>query len=155
MFWDDPFFDDEPRRSGFSEIIEDMQKSMRSMSRMMDQMWRGYHTHPAEEEHAEKKDEDYQYSSETKSSYSNGVSHTKTRTTDSRTGKTNYIETRRIGDKSVTMKREIDKDGKQTNTHSLQNVKEEELDQFNHEWETKKKSVPSLKSDWIHHPALL
>jgi hypothetical protein len=75
----------------------------------------------------------YVYSSKF-SSYSdgNGVTHTKYKVSDSIHG-TKMAETRRIGDRAITWKRVINKEGSIEDKETIHNIKEK--DKFTQEWE--------------------
>jgi hypothetical protein len=75
----------------------------------------------------------YVYSSKF-SSYSNGngVTHTKYKVSDSIHG-TKMAETRRIGDRAITWKRVVNKEGSIEDKETMHNIKEK--DKFTQEWE--------------------
>ena len=83
----------------------------------------------------------YVYSS-TMSSFTtgDGVQHAKKKTYDSSTGKTEMAEMRRMGDKAVAMKREVDKDGHVTEMMDKKNVSDVELGSFRKKWDERAQS---------------
>jgi hypothetical protein len=75
------------------------------------------------------------YSSSTTSySGSDGVTHAKRKTYNSATGKTEFAEIRKLGDKAVGIKREIDADGRVKDEVAHQNMDESEMTEFNRKW---------------------
>ena len=83
--------------------------------------------------------EEPQYYSFSSSMYSgsDGVQHIFREEHDSKTGKHKVIETRRIGDKSMTLHRVTDKDGKVEEHETRKNIKDDEVEQFKKEWEAR------------------
>lgn len=75
----------------------------------------------------------------------NGVEHIRKEVFDSNTGITTQFETRKIGDKSMTLKRETDKDGNVHEEESRENISDEELEEFKNQWMTRTspKELPS------------
>ena len=63
-----------------------------------------------------------------------GVQHSKKKTYDSSTGKTEMAEMRKLGNQAVAMKREIDRDGHVTEQMDRKNLNEDELNDFSHRW---------------------
>ena len=91
---------------------------------------------PKEEEKQEE-DEEPQYYSFSSSMYSgsDGVQHIFREEHDSKTGNHKVVETRRIGDKSMTLHRVTDKDGNVQEHETRKNIKnDEELEAFKKEW---------------------
>jgi hypothetical protein len=86
----------------------------------------------------------YCYSS-SMTSYSdgNGVVHTKSRISDNVHG-TRFTETRKIGDRSVTWKRDIDKDGQVQDTETRHNIYDEDVEQFSRDWDQRKANQNSI-----------
>lgn len=78
----------------------------------------------------------------------NGVEHIRKEVYDSTTGKTTLFETRKIGDKSMTLKRETDKDGNVNEEETHENLADEELEAFKSQWltQTGAKAVTSEKA---------
>ena len=95
---------------------------------------------PKEEEKKEEEqsdDDTPQYYSFSSSMYSgsDGVQHIFREEHDSKTGKHKVIETRRIGDKSMTLHRVTDKDGHVEEHETRKNIKDDdELEAFKKEW---------------------
>ena len=90
-----------------------------------------------EEEQQEDEDEEPQYYSFSSSMYSgsDGVQHIFREEHDSKTGKHKVIETRRIGDKSLTLHRVTDKDGHLEEHETRKNIKDDaELEAFKRDW---------------------
>ena len=99
-----------------------------------------------EEKHEEKKetnekdaeeDDEPQYYSFSSSMYSgsDGVQHIFREEHDSKTGKHKVVETRRIGDKSMTLHRVTDKDGNVEEHETRKNISnDDELEAFKKEW---------------------
>ena len=87
-------------------------------------------------EEAEHEDEEPQYYSFSSSMYSgsDGVQHIFREEHDSKTGKHKVIETRRIGDKSMTLHRVTDKDGHVEEHETRKNIKDDEVEQFKKDW---------------------
>ena len=95
------------------------------------------------EETKEEEDAEPQYYSFSSSMYtgSDGVQHIFREEHDSKTGRHKVVETRRIGDKSMTLHRVTDKDGNVQEHETRKNIKDdEELDAFKKEWI--KRNVP-------------
>ena len=93
-----------------------------------------------------KDDNEPQYYSFSSSMYSgsDGVQHIFREEHDSKTGKHKVVETRRIGDKSMTLHRVTDKDGKVEEHETRKNIKDDkELEEFKNEWI--KRNVPETK----------
>ena len=86
----------------------------------------------------EKKEEaEPQYYSFSSSMYtgSDGVQHIYREETDSKTGQKKFIETRRIGDKSMTLQRVTNKDGTVEEHETRKNIKDDaEAEQFKKDW---------------------
>ena len=91
-----------------------------------------------EEEKAEEQSDDDtpQYYSFSSSMYtgSDGIQHIFREEHDSKTGKHKVIETRRIGDKSMTLHRVTDKDGHVEEHETRKNIKDDEVEQFKKDW---------------------
>lgn len=66
-----------------------------------------------------------------------GIQQARKKTYDSDTGKTQMAEMRRLGDQAIAIKREIDRDGKVTDTVDRKNVDEKDVSDFRHRWDTK------------------
>ena len=82
-------------------------------------------------------DEEPQYYSFSSSMYSgsDGVQHIFREEHDSKTGRHKVVETRRIGDKSMTLHRVTDKDGNVEEHETRKNIKDdEELEAFKKDW---------------------
>ena len=101
---------------------------------------------PAEEEEENESGEPQYYSVSTSMySGSDGVQHINREEHDSKTGKHKTVETRRIGNKSLTLHRVTDKDGKVEEHETRKNIKnDEELEAFKKDWTNR--NVPSNKS---------
>ena len=94
-------------------------------------------TEKHEEQQQEDEDEEPQYYSFSSSMYSgsDGVQHIFREEHDSKTGKHKVVETRRIGDKSMTLHRVTDKDGKVEEHETRKNINnDEELEAFKKDW---------------------
>ena len=90
-------------------------------------------------------DEDFGFYSITSSMYSgDGFQHIYREEQDSKTGKTKVVETKRIGNKSITIHRVTDKDGNVEEHETRKNIKDNELEAFNKDWDTK--NVPKHSS---------
>ena len=87
----------------------------------------------------EEESEEPQFYSFSSSMYTdnNGIQHMFREETDSKTGKKKTVETRRIGNKSMTLQRVTDKDGHVEEHETRKNIKDDEVEQF--------------KKDWIEH----
>lgn len=66
-----------------------------------------------------------------------GIQQARKKTYDSESGKTRMAEMRRLGDQAIAMKREIDRDGKITDTIDRKNVDEKDVNDFRKRWDTK------------------
>ena len=96
-----------------------------------------------EEKQEHQEDSEPQYYSCSSSMYSSadGVQHIFREEHDSKTGKHKVVETRRIGDKSMTLHRVTDKDGKVEERETRKNItNDDELEAFKKEWI--KRNVP-------------
>ena len=90
-----------------------------------------------QEQQNEREDTEPQYYSFSSSMYSgaDGVQHILREEHDSKTGKHKVVETRRIGDKSMTLHRVTDKDGKVEERETRKNIaNDDELEAFKKEW---------------------
>ena len=89
-----------------------------------------------QEDKEEDEDGEPQYYSFTSSMYSgsDGVQHIYREEEDSKTGKKKVIETRRIGDKSMTLQRVTDKDGHVDEHETRKNIKDDEVEEFKKQW---------------------
>ena len=85
---------------------------------------------------SEDEDGDPHYYSFSSSMYtgSDGVQHIFREEHDSKTGKHKVVETRRIGDKSMTLHRVTDKDGHVEERETRKNIKDDEVEQFKKDW---------------------
>ena len=66
---------------------------------------------------------------------SDGIQHIIKEEIDSVTGKKRIVETKRIGDKSITIQKTTDKDGNTEEKETMKNIKEDELSKFNNDWD--------------------
>lgn len=91
----------------------------------------------------EEDDEEPQFYSFSSSMYTdnNGIQHMYREETDSKTGKKKVVETRRIGNKSMTLQRVTDKDGHIEEHETRKNIKDDEVEQFKKDWMTH--NIPS------------
>ena len=90
-------------------------------------------------------DDDFGFYSITSSMYSgDGFQHIYREEQDSKTGKTKVVETKRIGNKSITVHRVTDKDGHVEEHETRKNIKDNELEAFNKDWIAK--NVPKQSS---------
>jgi len=103
---------------------------------------------PKKEEKKEEKDEESgtQYYTFSSSMYtgSDGVQHMYREEMDSKTGNKKVVETRRIGDKSMTLQRVTDKDGHVEERETRKNIKDDEVEQFKKDWISR--NVPENKA---------
>lgn len=77
---------------------------------------------------------EYFYSSVTQNFYDKGnVSHIIKKVTDNEHG-TIFIETRKLGNKSITLKREVGKDEQICETETRENISDNEIEEFEKEW---------------------
>ena len=67
---------------------------------------------------------------------SNGIQHMYREESDSKTGKKKVVETRRIGNKSMTLQRVTDKEGHVEEHETRKNIKDDEVEQFKKDWMT-------------------
>ncbi|KAL9653073.1 hypothetical protein ABK040_006292 [Willaertia magna] len=82
------------------------------------------------------------YCSTTTTTSSNGVTETKRKVQDSRTGTERVTVKRQIGDKSCIIDKTKDREGREQNIKRLENVKEEEESLFEEEWKKKSEYLP-------------
>ena len=68
---------------------------------------------------------------------SDGVRHIVKEEVDSVTGKKRIVETKRIGDKSITIQKTTDKDGNTEEKETRKNIKDDEIAKFNDDWENR------------------
>ncbi len=87
------------------------------------------------------------YSSTTTMTSANGVTETTHAVEDSRTGTQKVAVKRSLGDKSTTVEKVRDREGREQTTKKLENVTEQEEDQFDAEWQDKSSRLPS----WGRH----
>ena len=91
--------------------------------------------HEDEEENDDNGEPQYYSFSSSMYSGSDGVQHIFREEHDSKTGRHKVVETRRIGDKSMTLHRVTDKDGHVQEHETRKNIKnDEELEAFKKEW---------------------
>lgn len=64
----------------------------------------------------------------------NGIEHVRKESYDSVSGTSTLVETRRIGDKALSLKRETDKDGNVKEEESRENLSDDEVESFKAEW---------------------
>ena len=78
-----------------------------------------------------------------------GIELVRKETIDEVKGTKIYYEKRQIGDKSLTVKTETDKDGKVDEEQILENLEESEIEAFKEDWtnRTEKKSIESPKEE--------
>jgi hypothetical protein len=96
-----------------------------------------------------------QYYSVSTSMYSgsDGFQHIYREESDSKSGQKKVVETRRIGNKSMTLHRVTDKDGNVEEHETRKNIKDDEMDTFKKEWferkvpTNEKKELPEPKSE--------
>jgi hypothetical protein len=96
---------------------------------------------PAETKEKDPEENKSYYYSSTTASYSDGtgLTHTKRKVRDNVHG-TQFTETRKIGDKSITRNRETDLQGKVEETETRYNITaEDEIEAFEKEWENRRK----------------
>jgi hypothetical protein len=76
-----------------------------------------------------------------------GVTHAKRKTYNSKTGKTQFAEMRKIGDRAVARKREIDADGTVHEEVDRRNLDESEIDDFERRWQSRRtRALPYERS---------
>ncbi|KAH0790024.1 cysteine protease [Histomonas meleagridis] len=158
-FFDDPFFDDDD----FDKEFKKMEKEMGKMFTEENVEYKEKRSHKSkprvaeidengnevvveepdddDEEPKQKTKKTYYYSSSTSYSNSNGVQHATKKTYDSKSGKTEVTEMRKIGDQAVTRKREIDKDGKINDKYDMLNLDENNVGEFTDKWEKSNKKT--------------
>ena len=82
---------------------------------------------------------------------SDGIQHLYREEVDSKTGKKKVTETRRIGNKSMTLQTVTDKDGHVEEHETKKNIKDDEVEEFKKEWikrnVPKKASLPEPKKE--------
>ena len=83
----------------------------------------------------------------------NGVEHTIEEHRDSRSGMTRYKEVRKMGDRAMTLMRETDKEGKVTEHEMRTNLKDEDVAQFQEEWNSLSFNQPQQESLEHKEPA--
>ena len=66
---------------------------------------------------------------------SDGIQHIVKEEVDSVTGKKRVVETKRIGDKSITIQKTTDKNGKIEEKETRRNIKDDEITKFNEDWD--------------------
>lgn len=66
-----------------------------------------------------------------------GLQQTKTKSYDSLSGKTQLSQMKKLGDQSVSVHREIDRDGKITDTMDRENVDEKDVADFRRRWDSR------------------
>ena len=117
----DPFFDHEE----MNKSIDSKEKEEQAKKEL-----------PKEEKKQDANDDEKQYYSFSSSMYtdSDGIQHMYREETDSKTGKKKVIETRRIGNKSLTLHRVTDKDGNIEEHETRKNLNDNEVDQFKKDW---------------------
>ena len=136
-----------PMRSG---VFDYMSRWMDSVDKAMEKEFGDFYDNfnqQPENEKGDKKDEkkgdkkeghdeEPQYYSFSSSMYSgsDGVQHIFREEHDSKTGKSKTVETRRIGDKSMTLHRVTDKDGHVEEHETRKNIKDDEVEQFKKDW---------------------
>ena len=74
---------------------------------------------------------------------SDGVQHIYREESDSKAGQHKIVETRRIGDKSMTLHRVTNKDGSVEEHETMKNIKDEEVERFKNDWVSR--NVPTVK----------
>ena len=127
----DPFFDHvAPKKSIKGKENKDENKQVNKEEK---------NAEDAKEEVKESKedeDQEPQYYSFSSSMYtgSDGVQHMYREETDSKTGKKKVVETRSIGNKSMTLQRVTDKDGHVEEHETRKNIKDDEVEQFKKDW---------------------
>jgi hypothetical protein len=77
-----------------------------------------------------------------------GFERVKREMKDSRSGKTTVIETRRIGEQSMTLHRETDREGNVTQRETRTNITEDQLESFQTRWNEfhSAQSAPSIEA---------
>ena len=135
-----------PMRSGVFDYMSRWMDSVdKAMEKEFGDFYDNFNTKPEEkkdgkkEEHKDEKKEEEQepqYYSFSSSMYSgsDGVQHIFREEHDSKTGKSKTVETRRIGDRSMTLHRVTDKDGHVEEHETRKNIKDDEVEQFKKDW---------------------
>lgn len=95
----------------------------------------------------DKKPQTFFYSSAYSSTMGpDGIQQIRKKDYNSASGETRYSETRRLGDKSISHHRKIDRDGTVLNHEDRRNVDEHDIDKFDSEWEKRRKDLPDYFS---------
>jgi hypothetical protein len=142
-----------PMRSG---VFDYMSRWMDSVDKEMEKEFGDYYDSFVQKD--EKKETEEGKKNETKTeaepeyyscsssmySGSDGVQHIYREEHDSKTGKHKVIETRRIGNKSMTLHRVTDKDGQIEEHETRKNINDDEVDEFKKQWT--KLNVPQVQN---------
>ena len=80
----------------------------------------------------------------------NGVEHVMKEVYDGRTGERQVIETKRIGDKSITVHRHTDKSGNVSERETRENVDDDDVSSFHESW-SKLTGSPSSSTESLKH----
>ena len=91
---------------------------------------------PGETNPNNKKDDYFYSAAMTTITGPDGIQHSRKKTYDSKTGKTEMAEMRKLGDQAVAVKREIDRDGKIKDSMDRKNVDEKDVEDFRKRWDT-------------------
>ena len=148
----DPFFDPEERKKAI-ENKEDKKEEDKKAEPKKEEPKKHHHEEAKKEEKEEDAKLGTQYYRFSSSMYtgSDGVQHMYREEMDSKTGNRKVVETRRIGDKSMTLQRVTDKDGKVEERETRKNIKDDEVEQFKKDWISRnvpeKKSLPEPKKE--------
>lgn len=136
----DPFFS-RPRARVSEEVEEEHEKPKKQKKQPIVE---------EEEENEEEGEPQYYTCSSSMYTTSDGVQHIYREEQDSKSGKKKIIETRRIGNKSITHHKVTEKDGSVTEHESRHNIKPDEVDEFNKQWSSRnskrQSSLPAPES---------
>ena len=151
----DPFFDPQEQKKAIEDKEEKKEEVKKEEPKKEEKKEEPKKHH--EEAKKEEKEEDAkigtQYYTFSSSMYtgSDGVQHMYREEMDSKTGNRKVVETRRIGDKSMTLQRVTDKDGKVEERETRKNINDDEVEQFKKDWISRnvpeKKSLPEPKKE--------
>ncbi len=119
-------------RSLFSSMMRDMERSFESMHTSMNS--------------SSPSSQNVFYSSTTVTTSSNGVTETTKKVKDSRSGLERTTHARQIGDKYLAVDKVKDRQGRETVTKHLQNIREEEEPEFDDSWKQQASKLPQWRS---------
>ena len=130
----DPFFDHvEPKKAIKGKAGKEEKKDKKDKKEKAEEQQQAKKEEEADEQEEYEEPQYYSFSSSMYTG-SDGVQHMYREETDSKTGKKKVVETRRIGDKSMTLQRVTDKDGHVEEHETRKNIKDDEVEQFKKDW---------------------